>query len=171
MSNTYRVTALDSLGKYQGTIFEHALAAAATDGTIGALAPELDTIGISAIWLSMIVQISEHSHNASDDAAAQKFVFSISQGSGSYIASAPTLRVLRYVLLFTDIGILEPAALNVLLNFLYTARLGIFIAELYEQSEFSMEHTLSTLNSAGKIIFAVPTVDELRFASKMITNR
>jgi hypothetical protein len=168
MPNTYRVTTLDNLGEYQETIFEHALAAAATGGTIGALVPGLDTIGVSAIWLSMIVKISEHSHNATDEAAAQKFVITILQGAGSYLAGTT---VLRYALLCTGIGALGAAALNALLNFLYTARLGIFIAELYDQPGFTMEHALSAMYSAGKIIFAVPTVDELRFAFKMTTDQ
>lgn len=168
MSDNYRVTTLDNLGDYQETIFEHALAAAATGGTVGALLPGLDTIGVSAIWLSMIAQIAEHSHNATDEAAAQKFVITVLQGAGSYIAGST---ILRYLLLLTGIGALGSAALNVLLNFLYTARLGIFIAELYDQPGFTMEHALSTMHSAGKIIFAVPTVDELRFAFKMTADR
>jgi hypothetical protein len=78
---------------------------------------------------------------------------------------------MRYALLFTGIGALGSAALNALLNFLYTARLGIFIAEQYDQPGFTMEHTLSALHSAGKIAFAIPTVDKLRFSFKVIQNR
>jgi hypothetical protein len=167
MSGNYRITTVDDLGKYQDIIFDHSLAAAATGGTIGALVPGLDTIGVSAIWLSMISQISERSDNYTDEASAQKFVVAVLQGAGSYIVGTA---VLRYALLFTGIGVLGSAALNALLNFLYTARLGIFIAEQYDHPGFTMEHALSALHSAGKIVFAVPTVDELRFAFKMTRN-
>ena len=67
----------------------------------------------------------------------------------------------------TGIGLVGSAVLNALLNFLYTARLGIFIAELYDQPGFTPEHMLSTAGSAAKIIFTVPSVEELRFAFHM----
>lgn len=72
--------------------------------------------------------------------------------------------------MLTGISILGSAVLNAILNFLYTARLGIFIAEQYDKPGFTMEHALSALDSASKIIFAVPTADELKFAFKMTQN-
>lgn len=164
MTDRYRVTTIDDLGKYQDIIHNHALAAAATGGTIGAIVPGLDTIGVSAIWLSMITDISDCADNYADEAAVQKFIVTVLQGAGSYIVGTVVLRAL---LLSTGIGILGSATLNALLNFLYTARLGIFIAEQSDQPGFTIEHTLSALQSVGKIIFALPTVDELRFAFKM----
>jgi hypothetical protein len=98
----------------------------------------------------------------------QKFVVNVLQGAGSYLVGSA---VLRYLLMFTGIGILGGAALNALLNFLYTARLGIFIAEQYDQPGFSMEHGLSAIDSIGKIVFAVPTAEELKFAFKMTRNQ
>jgi hypothetical protein len=168
MSDNYRVTTVDDLGKYQDIIFGHSISAAATGGTIGALLPGLDTIGVSAIWLSMISQISERSNNYTDEESIKKFLVVVFQGAGSYIVGST---VLRYALLLTGFGAIGSAALNALLNFLYTARLGIFIAEQYDQPGFTMEHALSALVSAGKIVFAVPTADELRFAFKMTQNR
>jgi uncharacterized protein (DUF697 family) len=148
MSDSYRVTTLDNLGKYQDTIFEHALAAAGTGRTIGAFIPGVDTFAVSAIWMSMIYKISEHLENKADEAAAQKFVITLLQGAGSYIVGSV---VLRYALMATGIGIIGGAVLNALLNFLYTARLGIFVAELYDQPGFTMEHSLSTIHSVQKL--------------------
>lgn len=167
MANNYRVTTLEDLGKYQDIIFEHSMAAAATGGTIGALVPGVDIAGVSLIWITMVARIADQAGNSTDDAVIQKFIVSTLQGAGSYLVGTV---VLRYLLMFTGIGILGSAALNGLLNFLYTARLGIFIAEQYDQPGFTMEHILSAMDSASKIIFAVPTAEELKFAFK-ITNR
>lgn len=165
MSETYRVTTLDNLGEYQDTIFGHALVAATTGGTIGAIVPGLDTLGVSATWLSMIIQIANQAdNNNADKAIIQKFIITVLQGAGSYIIGT---KVLQGLLMLTGIGIVGGAVLNALLNFLYTARLGIFIAELYDQPGFTPEHMLSTAGSAAKIIFTVPSVEELRFAFKM----
>lgn len=164
MSDSYRVTTLDNLGEYQDTIFGHALAAATAGGTIGAIIPGLDTLGVSAIWLSMIIQIADQADNEADKAMIQKFLITVFQGAGSYIIGS---KVLQGLMMLTGIGIVGGAVVNALLNFLYTARLGIFIAELYDQPGFTPEHMLSTAGSAAKIIFTVPSVEELRFAFKM----
>lgn len=168
MSDTYRVTTLDNLGEYQETIFGHAIAAATTGGTIGAIVPGLDTVGVSAIWLSMIVQIADQAHSEADKATIQKFIITVFQGAGSYMVGST---VLRYLLLATGIGAIGGAVLNALLNFLYTARLGIFIAELYDRPGFTPDHMMATADSAVKIIFTVPTVEELRFAFNMTKNQ
>jgi hypothetical protein len=164
----YRVTTLDDLGKYQNIIFQHSLTAAATGGTIGAILPGVDIAGVSLTWVAMIVRIADKAGNHTDDGVVQKFVVNVLQGAGSYLVGSA---VLRSLLMFTGIGILGGAALNALLNFLYTARLGIFIAEQYDQPGFSMEHGLSAIDSIGKIVFAVPTAEELKFAFKMTRNQ
>jgi hypothetical protein len=116
----------------------------------------------------MIVRIADASGNYTDNASVQKFIVNLLQGAGSYIAGTIVLRVL---MASTGVGILGAMAMNSLLNFLYTARLGIFIAEQYDNPGFSMEHTLSAIDSIGKIIFAIPTVEELRFAFKMTQKK
>lgn len=168
MSTNYQVTTLDNLGKYQDIIFEHSIAAAATGGTIGALVPGADLAGVSLIWIAMVARIADKAGNSTDDAVIQKFVVALMQGAGSYLVGTV---ILRYLLMLTGIGIFGGAALNALLNFLYTARLGIFIAEQYDRPGFTMEHTLSALDSASKIIFAVPTAEELKFAFRMTQKK
>lgn len=163
----YRVTTLDDLGKYQNIIFQHSLAAAATGGTIGAIVPGVDIAGVSLTWVAMVARIADKAENYTEDAVVQKFVINIIQGAGSYLIGTV---VLRYLLMATGIGILGGAALNALLNFLYTARLGIFIAEQYDKPGFTMEHSLSAIDSIAKIVFAVPTPEELKFAFKMTRN-
>lgn len=165
---TNRITNLDDLGKYQDIIFQHSLSAAAIGGTLGAILPGADTVGVSASWLTMIIRIAEASGNYTDDAIVQKFIVNLLQGAGSYIVGTVVLRV---ILMSTGIGILGAAAMNSVLNFLYTARLGIFIAEQYDRPGFSMEHAMSALDSATKIIFAIPTAEELKFAFKMTQNK
>lgn len=168
MSETYCVTTLDNLGEYQDTIFDHSLAAATVGGTVGAVIPGSDTLGVSAIWLSMIIQISNHADNETDKAIIQKFLITVLQGAGSYIIGT---KVLQGLMIMTGIGIVGSAVLNALLNFLYTARLGIFVAELYDQPGFTPEHMMSTAGSAMEIIFKVPTIEELRFAFKMTREK
>ncbi|NJM99763.1 MAG: hypothetical protein HC800_23830 [Phormidesmis sp. RL_2_1] len=164
MSEAYRVTTLDNLGEYQETIFGHALTAATIGGTIGAIVPGSDTFGVSATWLSMIIQIANHADSETDKAIIQKFLITVVQGAGSYIIGT---KVLQGLMMMTGIGIVGSAVLNASLNFLYTARLGIFVAELYDQPGFTSEHMMSTASSAIEIIFKVPTVEELRFAFNM----
>ncbi len=168
MSTQYRITTLDNLGKYQDIIFEQSIAAAATGGTIGALVPGADTIGVSAIWLVMVGRIADKAGNSADTAVIQKFIVNILQGAASYIVGTAVLRI---ILMSTGIGLLGAAVMNAVLNFLYTARLGIFIAEQFDKPGFSMDHTLSMIDSARKIIFAVPTAEELKFAFKVTQHK
>jgi hypothetical protein len=165
---TQRITTLDNLGKYQDIIFQHSLSATAIGGTIGAIIPGADTIGVSGVWITMIVRIADKAGNPVDDAMVQKFIINLLQGAGSYIVGTAVLRV---ILMSTGIGLLGSAMLNAILNFLYTARLGIFIAELYDNPGFSMEHTTAMLDSAVKIIFAIPTPEELKFAFRMTRTK
>lgn len=166
--STKRITTLDNLGKYQDIIFQHSLSATAIGGTIGAILPGADTVGVSATWIAMILRIADKSGNPTDDAIVQKFIINLLQGAASYIIGTAVLRV---ILMSTGIGILGAATLNALLNFLYTARLGIFMAELYDNPGFSIEHAMSALDSAVKIIFAIPTAEELKFAFRMTHNK
>jgi hypothetical protein len=166
--STSRVTNLDNLGKYQDIIFQHSLSAAAIGGTIGGIVPGLDTVGVSASWFTMILRISDASGNYTDDAIVQKFIVNLLQGAGSYIVGTIVLRAL---MISTGVGIFGAMAMNSLLNFLYTARLGIFIAEQYDNPGFSIEHSMSAIDSIGKIIFAIPTAEELKFAFKMTQNK
>ncbi len=156
----YRATSYTDLGKYQSVISQHSLIAASAAGA-GAIVPIADTIAVSGIWLAMIGRIAETSGNRADDAVIQKFVISVVQGAGSYIIG--TL-VLRGLMIATGIGIVGAVAMNALLNFLYTARLGIFIAEQFDKPGFEMTHALSMVESATKIVFSIPTIEELKFA-------
>jgi hypothetical protein len=166
--STNQITHLDNLGKYQDIIFQHSLSAAAIGGTIGGIVPGLDTVGVSASWFAMIIRIADASGNPTDDAIVQKFIVNLLQGAGSYIVGTIVLRAL---MISTGVGIFGAMAMNSLLNFLYTARLGIFIAEQYDNPGFSMEHGLSVIDSIGKIMFAIPTIEELKFAFKMTQNK
>lgn len=161
MSNEYRATDLENLGKYQDIIFQHSIAAATTGGTIGAILPGVDIAGVAAIWVTMIGRIAQKADNYAEDATIQKFIINLLQGAGSYMIGSIVLRLL---LMSTGIGILGAAALNAMLNFLYTARLGIFAAEQFDRPGFEMKQALLAVDSIQKIIFAVPTVEELKFA-------
>jgi uncharacterized protein (DUF697 family) len=156
----YKVTSYADLGKYQEIITQHSLAAAAAAGA-GAIVPLADTVAVSGIWLTMIARIAEKAGHDTDDATIQKFVINILQGAGSYLVGSAVLRVL---MIATGVGIIGAAVINALLNFLYTARLGIFIAEQFARPGFKMAHALSVVDSVIKIVFAIPTVDELKFA-------
>ena len=156
----YRVTSYANLGKYQDIISQHAIAAAGAAG-VGAVIPLADTIAVSGIWIAMIARIAERSGHQADDAIIQKFVITILQGAGSYIVGTAVLRVL---MMTTGIGIIGAAVLNALLNFLYTARLGIFIAEQFDRPGFEMTHALATVDSLIQIVFSLPTIGELKFA-------
>lgn len=167
MSHHYRVTNLDDLGKYQDIIFQHSLTAAGIGGTIGAIIPGVDVAGVSATWITMIARIADRAGHA-DDGAFAKFIINSLQGAGSYMVGST---VLRWLLLATGIGILAGAALNAVLNFLYTARLGIFIAEQYDKPGFEWEHGFAAAESIVEIIFAVPTLEELKFAFTMVNKK
>ncbi|PAX48233.1 hypothetical protein, partial [Brunnivagina elsteri] len=167
-SNTYQVTNLDNLGKYQDIILNHSLTAAGIGGTIGALVPGLDIAGVSATWISMIVQIAEKAGHPVDEDAIKKFIINLLQGAASYLIGS---NVLKGLLALTGIGILPAAGLNALLNFLYTARLGIFFAQQYDRPGFQWEHAFAAAESIPEIVFKVPTIEELKFAFKMTDNQ
>lgn len=163
----YRATSYADLGKYQSIISQHSIAAAGAAGA-GAILPLADTIVVSGIWITMIVRIAERAGHTVDEAVVQKFVISLLQGAGSYIVGSALLRVL---LMMTGVGIIGASVINALLNFLYTARLGVFIAEQFDEPGFEMIHALSTVDSVIKIVFSIPTVDELKFAFNATRNK
>lgn len=166
-SSDYKVTSYADLGKYQAIIAQHSVMAAGAAGA-SAIVPIADTVAVSGIWLTMIARIAETSGNHTDAAVIRKFVVSVVQGAGSYIIGS---LVLRGLLMATGVGIIGAIAMNALLNFLYTARLGIFIAEQFDKPGFEMAHALSMVESATKIIFSIPTIDELKFAFNVTQNK
>lgn len=163
----YKATSYADLGKYQAIIAQHSVITAGAAGA-GAIIPLADTVAVSGIWLTMIGRIAEASGNHADDAVIQKFVISVVQGAGSSVVG--TL-VLRGLMIATGIGIVGAVVMNALLNFLYTARLGIFIAEQFDQPGFEMSHALSMVEAASKIVFSIPTISELKFAFNMTQYR
>jgi hypothetical protein len=156
-----RITSVANLGKYKDIVHQSALTAAGL-AVPGTFIPVADLVGVSGVWFSMIYRIAESSGNGYiEKGAIQRFCINLAQGAGSYYFGS---KALQWLLIMTGVGAIGAVALNTALNYLYTARLGVYIADQFDTPDFHMENAFSGIASIIPIMFAVPSIDELKFA-------
>lgn len=127
----------------------------------GTFIPAADVTGIVGGWALMIVKIAADCDRQMDRDTAVKIATSILAGAAGYIGGSKIFTVgLQFVL--PGLGTLGALALNSLLNFLYTIRLGRFIALQMEKPGFDTEDWANLIPEITSVVFAMPSVMELR---------
>ncbi|AFZ38313.1 hypothetical protein Sta7437_4885 (plasmid) [Stanieria cyanosphaera PCC 7437] len=155
-----KITSVADLGKYKDIVHQSALASAGL-AVPGTFVPGVDLLGVSGVWISMIYRIAETSGNGYiEKGAIQRFCVNLAQGAGSYYFGS---KALQWLLIATGVGAIGAVTLNSALNYLYTARLGVYIAEQFDRPDFHMENVFSGIGSIIPIMFAIPSIDELKF--------
>ncbi len=144
--------------KHEGAIYTAAYAAAAA-GIPGAFVPSLDIAAISTAWVGMMLAIANNSNRKLNHSTALKFATGILAGAAGYIGGS---KLFTWALnLIPGLGIVAAVGINSLLNFLYTFRLGRFIALQMEKSEFDTSDWASMIPEVSAIVFAMPSITEL----------
>jgi hypothetical protein len=147
------------LKKYEEAIYPAAYGAAAL-GVPGSFIPVLDVGGMTTIWGTMIVSIAAKSNRQLDSDAALKFVTAILAGAGAYLGGTKVLTTVLHF--FPGAGTIASVGLNCLLNFLYTFRLGRFVALQMEKPGFGTEDWAAMVPEITSMVFALPSLAEIQ---------
>lgn len=149
--------------KHEVAIYTAAYAAAAA-GIPGAFIPALDVGAISTAWVGMLLAIASNSNRHLDRNTALKFATGLLAGSAAYLGGS---KLFTFALNFIPgIGTVAAVGINSLLNFLYTFRLGRFIALQMEKSEFDTEDWASMIPEVTALVFAMPSIMEMQESMK-----
>lgn len=144
--------------KHKEVIYTTAYATAGS-GAIGGFIPGFDLGGIIGGWTSMLIIIGSDSGRQLDRDTVVKFLTSVLAGAAGYLGGS---KVLTYSLhLLPGLGTLGAVGVNSLLNFLYTVRLGKYIAEQMEKPEFDLDDCAKLVPEITSVIFAMPSMREM----------
>lgn len=149
--------------KYRGVIKTAALAAAGVGGP-GLFLPALDTTAVAGIWTTMVLRIGEVSGRGITRASAAKVACAAVAACSAYLFGSKILTwaAMPLVAAFPLAGVPMATALNVVLNGLFTFRLGSACARNFERPDFSADELLEMSLSLTGVMISVPSVEELR---------
>jgi uncharacterized protein (DUF697 family) len=148
-------------------IIKSAIAAGGA-GAPGAFVPGIDIAAISSIWTNMVTCIARETGRKIDNNTVLKFIGAIASGSAAYIGGSKAINWLLN--LIPGVGTIAAVGLNCAFNFVYTFRLGKQVAKEFEKSTFDADSLLYFGKSIMKIVFAVPTVSELKEAFNYLSE-
>ncbi|ELP54194.1 hypothetical protein D3800_20305 [Microcystis aeruginosa NIES-298] len=149
--------------KYEDSIYGCAFMAAGI-GAPGSIVPGLDIGGVSGTWAGMILGIAKIAERQLDKNTVLKFVGGILAGSAGYLGGSKVLTFALHAV--PGIGTLGAVGINCLLNFIYTIRLGRYVALQMEKPGFDTQDWADLIPEITALVFAMPTVTELREAWK-----
>lgn len=129
--------------------------ASAGVGLIGAVAT--DAPALAAIWGTMMYKIAKENGVSLDNETCVKIATSIILSASSFMVGAS---ILSKILTYSGIGTLFGLALNCIINYFYTWRLGNAFDELFRYR--GVDQVLSSLAElAVKKLMPVPTKSEV----------
>src|SRR6478752_6106979 len=151
--------------KYHQTVGQ-AVGAAAGLAVPGVLLPTLDTVGMAAIWTTMITAIAIKSEREISPSTVTKVVAASISAVSAYRLGSKILTwaALPLVAAAPVAGVPAVVALNVLLNGLFTLKLGVTIAKQLSRPG------ITTLDIAliVKELVQLPSLDEIKLVKDMI---
>jgi hypothetical protein len=157
------MTLESKIKKHEETIYYAAFLSGGA-GMAGALMPALDIGGVSGAWVTMIILIGQDSNRQLDKDTVVKLVTGILAGAAAYLGGS---KIFTFALnAIPGIGTLGAVGINAILNFLYTMRLGRYIALQMEKPEFDTGDWAGLIPEITAIVFAMPSVLEIREAWK-----
>ncbi len=149
----------DIIKKHEKAIYTAAYAAGAA-GIPGAFIPTLDITVVGGAWATMTVSIANKSGRKLDKDTAFKLCSTILAGGAAYIGGTKILTYLFHMI--PGLGTMGAVGINSLLNFLYTFRMGRFIAMQMEKADFNTEDFASMIPEITAMVFAMPSMAEIR---------
>jgi hypothetical protein len=144
-----------------GRIIANATVAAAGLGVPGVLMLGADVAGMTVIWTGMTAAIARESGHRIGPAYAGKLAAAVASGAAAYWGGSKLFTgLLAYGL--PGIGTLGAAAINSVLNGLYTYRFGQAMAKLFSKPGVDLRDFSTLANYLVHAIKPVPTLDEVR---------
>lgn len=150
--------------KHEKGIYTAAFAAAAA-GVPGAFIPALDLAVVGGSWVTMLLSISSTCRRQLDYNTALKFTTGVLAGAAAYLGGSKLLITIAFYA-FPGLGTVASVGLNSLLNFIYTCRLGRYMALQMEKPDFSTEDWASMIPEITAMVFAMPSILEMQEAWK-----
>ena len=122
--------------KYEDIIHTGAKAAAAVGvgGAIPGAGPAIDIAGMTTVWTTMILAISERAGRPMTKDSATAFIRSFAKGAAAYIGGTIVFRQLLHLL--PGIGTVSVMGINAAFNATYTYKFGCALVEYFEKPTF-----------------------------------
>jgi uncharacterized protein (DUF697 family) len=158
----------DIIKMHENAIYTAAFAAAAV-GVPGAFAPFLDVTAVGGIWATMMVAIATKAGRQLDKDTALKIATAILTGASAYVAGSKLIGFLLHFI--PGAGSIVSVGVNSLLNFLYTFRLGRYLALKMEKPEFDTGDFADVIPEMTTMVFSLPSITELRSTWQEYSDR
>lgn len=152
--------------KYSDIIVNSVVGAAGLSAA-GAAVPGIDTIGVTALWGAMLHDMSVRSGHQIDEAFAGKFLLSLGTGLAAHYG---VHNILHVILNATGVGIIAAAGISATLHGLLTLRLGIFLADQFENPEFTGNNLVQFTAQILPLLTAIPALTELQDVASIILH-
>lgn len=151
-----------TIKKHEEAIYGCAYTAAAL-GVPGAFTPGLDTVGVAGTWAAMMCVIANKANRELDRPTSLKLMAAILSAGAGYLGGS---KVFTFALNFIPgLGQLGAIGINSLLNFIYTIRLGKFIAEQMEKPDFDTDDWSNLVPEIAAVVFVAPSFTEIKEAA------
>ncbi|SDH01787.1 protein of unknown function [Sinosporangium album] len=153
-------------------IVKRCMITAAGIGGAGVFLPVLDMAGIAAIWTGMVVSIANASGNPMSKATVGKVVSAaVSAVSGYYVGSKIlTFLAAPLLIAFPVAGVPAVLAVNVMLNGLFTYRLGKTCAADFSRPDFTAEDLGRLVGRIARLLVKVPLPSEVAEVRRLLFN-
>lgn len=144
-------------------IIKSSMVTAAGIGGAGTFFPVLDMAGIAAIWTGMVVAIAEASGHPTSKATVGKVVAAAVSGVSGYYVGSKILTFLAAPLIvaFPVAGVPAVMATNVMLNGLFTYRLGMACTAHFSRPDFTIEDLGDIALRIAKLLVKFPLPSEV----------
>ncbi|MGW5158667.1 hypothetical protein ACWEPN_24595 [Nonomuraea wenchangensis] len=144
-------------------IVKKAMISAAGVGGAGIFLPVLDMAGIAAVWTVMVVAIADASGHPASRATVGKVVAAAVSGVSGYYVGSKVLTYLAAPLLvaFPVAGVPAVIAVNVMLNGLFTYRLGKVCAADFSRPNFTLEDLGDLALRIARLLIKIPMPGEI----------
>jgi uncharacterized protein (DUF697 family) len=148
-------------------IIAAAVVTAAGFGAGTAFAPGADIALCGGTWITMMGAIADRSGHEENKEFWGKVIASVGMGAAGYWAGSKVFTgILFYVI--PGAGSVTAAALNALLNGLYTWRLGTSFANLFDKTGFDLSDAGAVARYLRSALAPIPTYAEVRHVWDLI---
>ncbi|MEV7803258.1 hypothetical protein AB0O28_09970 [Microbispora sp. NPDC088329] len=155
--------------RYQG-IVKTAMISAAGVGTVGTFLPVVDLAGITTTWTTMVVAIARASGHPASTATVGKVVAAAVAGVSGYYAGSKMLSAvaLPLIVAFPVVGVPSVVAVNVMLNGLFTYRLGKSCAADFSRPGFTADDLADLAARITQLLVKIPMPRELAEVKQLL---
>ena len=155
--------------KYKN-IVKTAMISAGGVGIPGIFNPVVDVAGVTAIWVTMIGAIAMQAGHPMSGHTIAKLASAAASGVSGYLFGSKVLGwlALPLILAFPVAGVPSVIISNVLLNGIFTYRLGLAVSKTFSRPSFTADDFLELAMTIGQVLLSVPSLEEINEVKSLL---